>query len=166
VVPFLTNAKVSAAITWKGGTVQIQDKSVNKELKLRGQAFTVLATLIVVAKYGRDPTGNNSSALNGFLTDGEIVKLASELGRVTLATGQIKKHILTIRKALTRMWHDPKKGDEWANRLIELNGSLGYRLSTAPANIYLEILPAVASAQKFRDLIDGRSDETAGTDPA
>jgi hypothetical protein len=166
VVPFLTNAKVSEAIKWTGGTVQINDKSVDAELKLRGQAFTVLATLIVVAKYGRNPAGKNSSELSGFMTDEEIVKLASELGEVRLVASQIKKLILTIRKALTRLWRDPKKGDEWANRLIESNGSLGYRLSTAPANIDLKILPAVASGQQFRELIEGERNGTAGTGPA
>ncbi|HEV3255649.1 MAG TPA: hypothetical protein VG013_02090 [Gemmataceae bacterium] len=132
--PFLTNASLSLSGRWEqGGEATLRVDKHEEKLHVPGVAFAVLAVLI---KASRAP------ASKGFLPAEDLCAQLKFWTRGALVPEPpyVYKYIWILRNKIAAV--APAGGRSWADLFVE-HQYLGYRLSTLPENLELEIVEPV-----------------------
>jgi hypothetical protein len=102
-----------------------------KTVELSALLFSVIAVLLVEAK--------RATASRGFMTAAEIYSQLKSRG-VEVDPDRITALIFRLRGRFARLRRPEAAGRKWARQLVETHKQLGYRLSTLPENLEIEII--------------------------
>ena len=147
--PFQTQCCLWAVGRWgQGGTLVIEDAERHAAVVLSPALFDLMAILIRAAQR---VSGAGSWVPAGFLTveelRREITRQAGGTMSLPLADPEhVIKAICRIRKKIGTALFPKGGGDRYAKQLLEKT-NLGYRLSTAPENLTLEIFGEAGEEQ-------------------
>lgn len=119
-----------------GGVAIVHDGGAEKTLHLGPAVFSVLAVLIMTAHRARS---RKTWSAAGFLS---VEKLKKELDRLTkglVSSEYAVKYVYRLRERLSQVKQSSKQGKKWARMFLETT-VLGYRLSTHPQNVHLDLV--------------------------
>jgi hypothetical protein len=137
--PYQTDFELWVSGRWlHGGRAILRVGSTEHQFRVSRQNFAVLAPLMARARH--DQTLVKPWVARGFLMGDEIVTHARLLGAVTLIRSRLPKAFRNLREKFARAFQDSKKGLRWAKMAIEFQDGFGYRLSTDPAKLHLNII--------------------------
>jgi hypothetical protein len=142
--PFLTDSQLwLCGRSGEKGVAILQDGNRHARVKLPPTLFDLLMILVVAAT--KPASSGQSWVPSGFVTTDELCReLSRQWGGASHQPVYTKKYvnrtIFRLRRALAAaLFPKGKAGREWVNRFLE-NGTLGYRLSSPPANLRLAVL--------------------------
>lgn len=138
--PFHSAAEVWVNGRWsQGGVALIAEGDRPVPVQLPPALFAVWVLLIQAGK--RAETEGNWAA--GFLSVSDLCRLLQQHTRGTASPllpdpAHAIRYVFRLRQALAKALR--RRGD-WAKRMIEYQPFLGYRLSTPPDKLHLNLLP-------------------------
>ena len=138
---FKTDAQLLLYGRWgENGIAIVRDGQREVEIALAPGQFNLLAILVEAAKKPPGP----SWVPSGYITNDELCRELTRLegGKPEnpfYENTHINRMIYKLRDMLAKaMFPEEEEGRAWVKRFLE-RGALGYRLSTSPANLELEM---------------------------
>jgi hypothetical protein len=101
--------------------------------------FRILAVLIDRARH--DLSHRNGSKVHGFMTAEDICAQIKSLAGITVSADRVVHTVCRLRDTLAELRGGTKAARDWAMNFLEFREPLGYRLSTDPKNLHLDLIP-------------------------